>query len=114
MPCGGGRLASGVALANDGVLDVDIKSVTIGGNVTYAGAALPDLADPRGGLRWKRADGTGTGLSVDLESSGAKQYSVVVMPGRWIVDHAANPELCDDGVPNFPCTDQTLIGCEMP
>lgn len=111
MPCGGGRLLSGVALAMDGVLDLDVKAISITGNVTHAGAALPDLMMSRGGLRWRRADGTGTGLSIDLETEGAKLYEAVIVPGRWIVDHAANPLLCEDGVPEFPCTDQSLLGC---
>lgn len=114
MPCGGGRLAAGVSLTSDGVLDVDIPAIAISGLVTYAGASLPDLAASRGALRWTRADGAGEGPTIDLGSAGSVQYAVVVVPGPWIVDLAANLALCDDGVPAFPCTDRTLVGCELP
>lgn len=114
MPCGGGRLLAGVALAGDGVLDVDIPKVDISGLVTYAGAQLPDLSATRGALRWTRADGAGAGPTIDLETAGPLPYAVAVVPGRWIVDLAANPALCDDGVPAFPCTDRPLVGCEAP
>jgi hypothetical protein len=113
MPCGGGRLLAGVSLVNDGVLDVDIPKVDISGLVTYAGAPLPDLAASRGALRWTRADGA-AGPTIDLATSGPLPYAVAVVPGRWIVDLAANPALCDDGVPAFPCTDHALVGCEAP
>lgn len=112
MPCGGGRLAAGVSLASDGVLDVDIPAIEIGGLVTYAGKALPDLDMSRGALRWTRADGVAGGPMIGLETTGSLQYAVVVVPGRWIVDLAANPALCEDGVPAFPCTDRAIVGCE--
>ncbi len=113
MPCGGGRLLAGVALASDGVLDLDVPAIEISGRVTYAGEGLPSLGDPRGALSWS-STAASAGLSVDLGSDGAKSYAVVLIPGAWAVRHIANPALCDDGLPPFPCTDQALIGCGVP
>jgi len=113
MPCGGGRLVAGVSLASDGVLDLDIPAIEISGRVTYIGEGLPSLGDPRGALSWS-STGDSPGLTIDLGADGAKSYAVVLVPGRWVVDHIANPALCDDGVPPFPCTDQALIGCGAP
>lgn len=113
MPCGGGRLLAGVGLAMDGVLDVDIPAIGISGAVTYASAALPELEAARGSIGWTRVDGAGA-LALDLGADGAVQYEVLLMPGRWVIDHSANPELCADSVPDFPCSDQVIFGCSMP
>lgn len=112
MPCGGGPLATDVALTSSGVLDVDVRAIEVSGAVTYAGAALPNLGDVRGTLRWTRADADGAGPLLDLGTAGPGQYAAFVMPGRWIVEHVANPALCEDVVPGFPCTDRVLVGCD--
>ena len=113
MPCGGGRLATGIALTSDGVYDVDIPSIDISGNVTYAGGSLPNLTLSRGTVQWTRA-GEGAGPAIDLGTDGPKSYAVAIIPGRWVVGLSANAELCDDSVPDFPCTDQMLLGCDTP
>ncbi|MEZ4385123.1 MAG: hypothetical protein R3A79_27585 [Nannocystaceae bacterium] len=113
MPCGGGQLASGIALMSDGVFDVDIPAIDISGNITYDGGALPNLTMPRGVVQWTRA-GAGAGPAIDLGTDGAKSYAVAIIPGRWVVGLTANAGLCDDAIPDFPCTDQMLLGCDTP
>lgn len=110
MPCGGGELLADVALVSDGVLDLDIPAIDISGAVTYKKAALPDLDAARGALRWTRLDGSGA-LELDLEAAGPRTYAVTLMPGPWVLTHVANPALCADGPPKFPCTDQVVLGC---
>lgn len=116
MPCGGGPLVTGIALTSSGVLDVDVRAIEVSGAVTHGGAALPNLGDARGALRWTRVSAGGAepliGPRIDLGTDGPRQYAAFVMPGRWIVEHAANPALCEDTVPGFPCTDEVLVGCE--
>ncbi|MBA3547832.1 MAG: hypothetical protein H0T76_15220 [Nannocystis sp.] len=113
MPCGGGGLLAGIGLAMDGVLDLDIPKIAISGAITYGAAPLPDLQESRGTIRWSRLDNSGA-LAIDLGADGSVQYDVPLMPGRWIIEHGANPELCADGAPNFPCTDQVIHGCSAP
>lgn len=113
MPCGGGRLLAGVGLMMDGVLDLDVPVIAISGAITYGTKPLPDLQATRGTIRWSRRDGGGA-LAIDLGADGSVQYDLLLMPGRWLIEHGANPELCADALPGFPCTDQVIFGCDAP
>ena len=100
LPCGGGHLLTQVDLVMNGVLDVDIPAVDLSGAVTYEGASLPDLASSRGAIRWRRDDDAA--FTVELEQSGPFQYAASIIPGSWVIEHVATPELCADDVPGFP------------
>lgn len=113
MPCGGGTLNS-LDILSSGVLDVNIPAIELSGRITFADSPLPELGSPRGALSWTRAGAEGDGLTIDLGADGSKTYAVVIVPDRWVVHHIANPALCEENIPPFPCTDQPLLGCPAP
>ncbi len=113
MPCGGGPVGSNVALSKDGALDLDIPAITLTGAVTHAAMPLATAPASRGAIRWSRPDASAGPLAIDLGTTGSVQYSVLLLPGPWRIDHVGNPELCT-AVPKLPCTDQLLLGCAAP
>ena len=107
MPCLGGTLMASTMLSTDGVLDVDMRAVTVSGSVTIAGQPLPTTTGDRGGLRFTRAAGGG-GSTYSLGTSGAGTYRVRLLQGTYDVDYNANAGLCSSASagapPPLPCT----------
>jgi hypothetical protein len=102
LPCTGGPLKPGLVLMADGVLDLDVPSVTVTGMVTLNGAAPPANAQ-RGAISFAPAGGAG-GHAVVLPSSGAATYRVALFPGSYTIGYAggggagcAGPMPCNSG-----------------
>jgi hypothetical protein len=110
VPCLGGVLKANVALTQDGSLDLDVPAVKVEGTVTVNGQPLPDGPSNRGELSLQ-AHG-GDALLVPLGSSRPGHYAVTVMPDHYVVEHRANPGLCN-GVTAaaLPCSSSVLKGC---
>ena len=93
-------------LSSDGVLDVDIRAVTVSGTATLNGQPLPTTTTDRGSLRFTRAAGGG-GATYSFGTSGAGTYRVRLLQGTYNVDYVANPGLCASAAaeaPPLPCT----------
>ncbi len=111
LPCNSGALKDGVALASDGVLDLDIPAVSITGNVTLAGAVLPATAATRGDVAFALNDGT-SASTADFGTSGAASYAVTILPGHYLVVYNGNAALCDPTMlPTPPCMAEIVKGC---
>lgn len=102
IPCNGGVIRAGVALAADGVLDLDLRSVRVRGAVTLNGAAAP--ADARGALTFARADGTAAAVPVFGARGGT--YTVTLVAGRYDVAWAGSGGAC--GPSGAPCNGASL------
>jgi hypothetical protein len=113
VPCVGGTLMSSVNLGTDGTLDVDIKAVSVTGAVKVDGAALATASTDRGSIVFERASAEGSGsASLDLGTSTAASYAVTLVPGHYVVSHAANAAACTGtSSPQAPCASQALLGC---
>jgi hypothetical protein len=112
VPCVGGAVVRAAPLTADGALDVDIPAVSLSGAVTLDGAPLPSASTDRGSVTLARlpAEGGGGG-SVPLGTS-ATSYALTAVAGTYVVDHGANPALCNGTtVPGVPCASQVLFGC---
>ena len=104
MPCVGGTIRAAEDLSSDGVLDVDVRAVTVTGAVTLDGAPLPAEAADRGKLSFVNRAG-GAGVTADFAMTGTGQYSMRVLAGAYDVDFVANPLLCATSTaPAMPCT----------
>jgi hypothetical protein len=114
VPCVGGTLLDDVIITSDGVLDVDVPSLEVRGNVTLNGATLPDESQSRGFIAFSLVDPLGgIGLSDDLRGTGAANYALTVLPGTYVVTHVANEALCGGvNAPAVPCVSQILLGCD--
>ena len=107
VPCLGGTLIASMPLSSDGVLDVDIRAVTVTGTATLNGQPLPTTTSDRGSLRFTRAAGGG-GATYSFGTTGAATYRVRLLQGTYDVDYAANAGLCSLAAagtpPPLPCT----------
>lgn len=100
---------AGISLVSDGVLDVDLRAIQIAGNVTLAGATLPDELDVRGRVAFVDAQ-QGAHASYPLESTGEASYTLTLPPGTYDVVFEPNPNLCTlDALPEMPCGGGTLL-----
>jgi hypothetical protein len=88
----------GVSVTTDGVLDFDVKAVTVSGRVTLDGAAMPDEG---GRLVFVHAQ-HGATASVTLEPDGSYQ---VTLPGGYEIRWAGVASNCASGqpAPQVPC-----------
>jgi hypothetical protein len=112
MPCLGGELRSGLALQSNGVLDLDVRAISISGAVKLDGQALPEAEKDRGALAFAQIDGAKAALSIGLGTNQTPGYAVTVVPGKYVVSHTANPALCGGAsAPTIPCASQTIAGC---
>jgi hypothetical protein len=104
VPCNGGLLKTVMlAKGQSGVLDVDVKSVKITGNVTLNGVALPDYARVSFAAAASAADGsTGGGFSLETKSS----YSVLLVPGSYDIGYGGAS--CSDTMQPLPCNSGTI------
>jgi hypothetical protein len=107
VPCLGGTLISSTPLSSDGVLDVDMRAVTVTGTATVNGQPLPTASGDRGSLRFSRAAGGG-GATSSFGPSGAASYRVRLLEGTYDVDYVPNAALCTAAAagtpPPLPCT----------
>lgn len=108
-PCMDGSLREDVSLNTDGVLDVDVLSVQVEGEVTMNGEPMPDALGDRGRLVFRLEDG-GAVESGSLESTGPVAYSLSIFPGSYDIALAANASLCDGlEAPPVPCVGADLL-----
>jgi hypothetical protein len=100
-----------VALTADGVLDLDLRAVRIGGAVTLQGAPLPATETSRGSLRFVRRDATpspatGATLTVPLGRRGAFAYDIVLPAATYRIDYVPDGPLCrDNPAAVLPCVE---------
>ncbi len=93
VPCINGTVLSGVQLTSDGVLDVNIPSIRVQGNVTLKGAQMTQESADRGSLLFQLVDG-GSLPTKNFAPSGSVTYGLTLLPGSYNVDLVANPALC--------------------
>jgi hypothetical protein len=104
MPCTGGPLSEGLAILSDGTLDLDIPAVTLTGNVTLNGAALPDEPPMRGQVNVAGTD-DGEGLSFPLGASGTPTYALTLFPATYDFLYASAGTGCTGTAWSaMPCT----------
>lgn len=111
--CENGQCALGgdcpwVNLTSDGLLDLDIQTVRVIGQITLEGASLPTEELGRGQLVFIESL-TGSQVLVELETSGAKSYGLTLAPGIYHVDYLGNPALCTKSGTAFPCNSGRLL-----
>jgi hypothetical protein len=113
VPCVGGTVSSGVGVRGAGVLDVDVKAISLSGAVDLDGAALPAASADRGSLNFGRVPTEGGGaVALSLGTNATPSYAISVVPGRYVVSHAANAALCNGtALPAVPCASQIAVGC---
>ncbi len=108
LPCGTQVLREAYPLTASGALDLDVKAmpfpdagvpITVSGEVTVSGAAMPDATATRGTLELRR-EGTAI-ASAPLGTTGRATYSVQVPPGTYDVA-LRGPTSCAAGQP-LPC-----------
>jgi hypothetical protein len=116
VPCMSGTLMKGLTLKASGAIDLDLPARTISGAVTLLGAVLPDEASGRGQISFARVEPNASSgsASVDLGATGPGLYGLTILPGRYVVSHAANAGLCGPGLPasKVACASQLVLGCE--
>lgn len=89
-PCVPGILRDAVSLSADGVLDVDVPSVTVQGTVTLNGAPMPEGTD-RGSIGFY-GDGA---IAVGITSSGPATYALALLPGTYDIGFGGRFTDCD-------------------
>lgn len=107
-PDGGGDAGpacTGVSLATDGVLDLDVRAARVRGAVTFNGAAAP-AASSRGTLTFTRREG-GT-LIRSLASSGPAAYDLLLAPGTYDVRYEPPAGACSALPAPIPCVGVTV------
>jgi hypothetical protein len=74
---------------------------------------LPAASADRGGVDFARVTAEGGGATaLSLGTNAAANYAVTLVPGRYVISHAANAALCDGAsTPAVPCASQVLVGC---
>jgi hypothetical protein len=102
LPCSGGELLGGQDLTESGVLNLDLKTVHVHGQVSQGG--LPMLArDLSGGkLLFHSADWS---AEATLATTGSAGYDVTLQAGTYQVEWQA-PQPCND--PLTPCWSDTF------
>jgi hypothetical protein len=107
VPCNSGTVRRAADIRT-GVLDLDIGAVKVTGNVTVAGAELPDEAMGRGHVSFS-ADGGSVASSRDIGSTGPATYAVTLLPATYDVGFAGNPMLCAaETASHTPCNAGTI------
>lgn len=106
-PCQQKRLVkAAVALQSTGVLDVDLRTVTVSGRITLDTAAPPSTTGVR--IRLRGDDGS-TGTFVDRIQP---TYEVRVLPGSYDLLYSNGQSSCT-GTP-WPCQDGPLLRAGVP
>jgi hypothetical protein len=105
-----GKCTGDLNLTNPGTLDLDVKRVNIGGQVTVNGSALPTKSQSRGSIYFLQ-NGTDSGYSLDLEINGAFSYNLTLAPGTYSISYVPNSSLCNaDPSGIMPCTGGIVLG----
>lgn len=104
VPCNAATIRPDVALNGDGVLDLDVASVRLRGNVTVRGGPMPDELGDRGRVCFGHGDERGA-CTASFGASGAASFEIVLVPGDYDALYSANPSLCAGGTPMVPCID---------
>ena len=108
VPCNSGVVVESVRIQSDGVLDVDVPAITVRGNVTLDGHALPDEAEARGTLSFVGSEGVAK--SSDLGTTGGANYELRLLPGTYQVVFNGNSDLCGGAdLPLVPCNAGTVM-----
>ncbi|MCC7538607.1 MAG: hypothetical protein IT379_20450 [Deltaproteobacteria bacterium] len=106
LPCHAGTLRSDVALASDGVLDVDVPAVVVRGQVTVDGTPMADGHGERGSVAFvaRGADGSASPLAFHaLGAFGPASYAVTLLAGTWIPAWVAGAICHEDPRQSVPC-----------
>lgn len=98
----------GIQVERDGLLDVNLRSLTVRGRVTLNGGALPDSDRSRGSIEFVERRGAGR-TTVALGTSGPAQYEVILAPGRYYVRYVAERTQCQVAAGKLPCVGGPLV-----
>jgi hypothetical protein len=105
-PCGGSTVRTGVALMNDGALDLDLRAVRVRGNVTVNGAP-PDASSASRTLAFTSQGGAATRFTIG--GGSPFDYAVLILPGTYTVALDGEGATCGAvGAGRFPCNGATL------
>ena len=100
----GGAPATCAPLTDSGERDFDVRAVTLTGNITLNGAALPNETFGRGTLLFRGRDGTGT-VGASLGQTGTPTFTARLPPGTYDVEFQPNPQICAASTSSpLPCT----------
>jgi len=91
LPCNSGPIKRNVALASDGVLDVDIPAITASGKITVNGGAV--TSSPSSSINFTLDGGHPSTIAL------ASTYSTTLLPGTYTVGFAANDSTCQGPLP---------------
>lgn len=105
MPCVGATVRAGVALTADGVLDLNLDTVSVRGTVTLNGATMPDATVERGALQLLREGGGEA--RVGLGTRGSATWTARVVRGTYSVAWSPAPSACAANV-GTPCNSGPL------
>ena len=107
FPCNTGRLASDVALTQQGVLDLDIKTVSIQGTVSLNGEALPAIEDADLGVTFSNDSSV---VRHALASDQDGRYRLTVVPGTYDIGWDGDEGQCAShkDPSEHPCNDGVL------
>jgi|GEM_PF-2804584 len=108
LPCNTGRLAEAVTLTQQGVLDLDIPTVTIQGTLSLNGEALPEFDDSAVGIVFTDEMGSAN-HTLDVDRGG--QYGITIVPGTYDITWNGDEGRCathEDESP-LPCNDGVIL-----
>lgn len=108
VPCNAGMLTTGVELAADGVLDLDVPMVKVQGRVTLDGGTLPAATSNRGSVVLALRGG-GNVVTRELGTGATAAFAASVLPGQYDVRWSGNG-LCDGRKsPEIPCNEGPVL-----
>ena len=112
LPCqGDAQLEAAAALTTSGAKDWNLDTVTLSGQVSVNGAAMPSSAgQSRAELRF--ATFASPPATRELGPAGAATYQIRLVPGRYDIGIENTANCGPSHV--LPCQKQVLVGCEAP
>jgi hypothetical protein len=103
-PCNSGPVKNGIALNNNGSLNVDIPAVTVRGGITAKGGPIPNVSGSPGTLAFV-GESAGTATYSDIDEGGTGSYELRLLADTYDVRWLANSSICDSNgdLPSLPC-----------
>ncbi|HET7503628.1 MAG TPA: hypothetical protein VFK02_21555 [Kofleriaceae bacterium] len=109
VPCNRATLRTGLSIAVDGALDLDLRTARVTGKVSLDGGPMPVSSSSRATLAWQLAGEAPVRLR-SFGDAGMAGYAVTLLRGQYVASYAADPSTCGPGSAT-PCLDQPLAGC---
>lgn len=85
LPCQSTVLRNQIGITNSGSLDLNVKPVTIQGEVTIGGSSLSGADGPRGSVVFTETAESGGTVTAALEQDGSATYKALLYPGEYDV-----------------------------